>query len=226
MKNWRQIVISQYNNSPTLVSLLELVNDWISPDANMEAFYTLVMDVETAVGYGLDVWGRIVGVVRELTITDNYYFGFAEQNNASFVGTFGQAPFYSGENVTSNFSLTDDAFRLLIFAKAAANLTDGSIPSVNAILMNLFPNRGNCYVTDGRNAPWPARFGFAEAGDVSIVKGFNQAPFGDFVPARPGNMTEVYTFEFPLEPFEQAIVKNSGVLPRSLGVAASASYPT
>jgi Protein of unknown function (DUF2612) len=149
MKNWRQTVISQYNNSPTLIKLLSLINDWISPDANMEAFYTLVLNVETAVGYGLDVWGRIVGVIRVLAVTDNFYFGFAQQDNESLVGTFGQAPFYSGEVVTSNFTLTDDAFRQLIFAKAAANITDGSIPSINALLMNLFPGRGNIYVADG-----------------------------------------------------------------------------
>jgi hypothetical protein len=39
----------------------------------------------------------------------------------------------------------------LILAKAASNLTNGSIPAFNSILMNLFPNRGNIYVVDNQN---------------------------------------------------------------------------
>jgi hypothetical protein len=190
MKNWRQTVISQYNNSQTLLSLLESINEWISPDTNYENFFTLILNIDTAVGYGLDVWGRIVGVIRTLQVTSGMYFGFAQQDDEELVGTFGQAPFYSGETVTSNFSLTDDAFRQLILAKAAANITDGSIPSINAILMNLFSNRGNCWVSDNQN------------------------------------MTMTYNFNFVLQPFEIAIVTQSGVLPRSTGVKALYNYLT
>ena len=64
-------------------------------------------------------------------------------------GSLNQSPFYSGAVLTSNFNLSDDAFRTLIFAKALANISDGSIPAINQLLLNLFPRRGNCYVTDG-----------------------------------------------------------------------------
>ncbi len=197
MQNWPQTVISQYTNSTSLLALLESIDEWISPDANFEAFYNLIWNVDTAVGYGLDVWGRIVGIVRTVTITNNYYFGFAQANDPTLVGTWGEAgstpsghaPFYSGEPVTKNFVLADDAFRKLIFAKAAANITNGSIQSINAILMNiLFPGRGNAYVVDGLN------------------------------------MTMTYAFDFPLQPFEVSIVVASGVLPRSTGVHVLYSY--
>lgn len=173
------------------------MNQWISPDADMELFYNTVMNIETASGVGLDIWGRIVGVIRVLTIVNNYYFGFAQEDNVDLVGTWGNAtssgagfaPFYSGETVTSNATLTDDAFRQLIYAKAAANITDGSIPSINAILMNiLFVGRGNCWIADGLN------------------------------------MTETFTFDFSLTPIDVSIVVNSGVLPRSTGVKALYSY--
>lgn len=170
MRNWEQTVISQYAHSPILLALLDSIDEWISPDANFENFYNLVLNIDTAVGYGLDVWGRIVGVVRVLTVVDNFYFGFAQENNEALVGTFDQAPFFSGETVTSNFTLTDDSFRRLIFAKAAANLTDGSIPSINAILMNLFQGRGACYVADGLNMTETFTFNFKlDPVDVAIV---------------------------------------------------------
>jgi hypothetical protein len=146
------------------------------------------MNIATAISHGLDVWARIVGVVRVVTLESGVFFGFSGSNGPS--GTpFNNAPFYEGDLTTNNFTLTDDTFRQLIYAKAAANITNGSIPALNAILMNiLFPNRGNAYVADGLN------------------------------------MTMTYTFEFALQPFEMAIVQNSGVLPRSTGVQVLYSY--
>ena len=112
------------------------------------------------------------------------YFGFDEATTLSAFG-FNQQPFYNGAPTSSNFDLSDAAFRILIFAKALANISDGSIKSINQLLLNLFPNRGNCYVTDGLN------------------------------------MTMTYTFEFVLTPVEQAIIGQSGVLPKPTGVQAT-----
>lgn len=200
------------------MSLLTAINAWISPDANFEQFYNLVWNVDTAEGYGLDVWGRIVVIPRVLTLTDTKVFGFAEAGDRA---NFGGGPFYVGELVTENFTLTDPVYRQLILAKAAFNITDGSTPAINAIMMNLFPNRGNAYVIDGANGPADLYFGFAEAGDRAC---FGEGPFGDLRPTSPANMTMTYVFDFALEPFEQAIVQ-SGVLPRPAGVSASAVYP-
>lgn len=216
MKNWRQTVLSQYADRPRIISLLAAIDAWLSPDANFEMFFQTVMNVDTAVGYGLDVWGRIVVIPRTITLTGTPTFGFGEAGDR--VG-FDQGPFYeAGIGVTTNFELTDNTYRQLILAKAAYNITDGSVPAINSILMNvLFPNRGNAYVTDGRNAMPMRVFGFGEAGDRV---GFNQGPFGDMITANlPNNMTLTYVFHFPLEPFEVAIVK-SGVLPRPTGVEA------
>lgn len=224
MKHFDRTIVSQYGASPIIKQLIWNLDAYISPAANLEQWYTDVWDIDSAVGYGLDIWGRIVGVGRVLNVASGEYFGFDEATNLS-ANPFGQAPFYAGQQATTNYSLTDEAYRLLIFAKAAANITDGSIPSINQILMNLFPNRGNAYVTDGRNSGAIGKyFGFAEAN----ASGFGQAPFGDDLvpPSLPNNMTMVYTFEFPLQPFEVAIVTQSGVLPKPVGVLATASYLT
>lgn len=197
MKNYLDTVASQYANSPILLALIKDFNDWIDPSANIDAFFEMVWDVDTATGYGLDVWGRIVGVSRQLVVTQTTYtpaailtyFGF----NGSGAQPFNQSPFfgYSGPTppatsttTTLPYALSDDAYRILILTKALANISASSAPAINAQLTNLFPGRGPCFALDG------------------------------------GSMSMAYVFEFLLTPVEMAIVANSGAIGRPAGVRA------
>ncbi|MDE2426330.1 MAG: DUF2612 domain-containing protein [Elusimicrobia bacterium] len=220
MKNWRQTIIRQFNNSPKLLSLIQAINAWLSPDVNFESFYDNIWNIDTAIGYGLDVWGRIVNIPRTLTLSGVPTFGFGEAGDRV---NFGYGPFYEASlGVTMNYELTDSVYRQLILAKAAYNITNGSVPAINSILVNiLFPGRGNAYVTDGANGPPYQFFGFGEAGDRA---NFGYGPFCDFLLTGPANMTLTYVFDFPLEPWEVAIVK-CGVLPRPTGVTPFWRYP-
>ena len=205
-------VISQYANSPVLTRLITNLFAYLDQTANFEVFFDFIWNVDTAQGYGLDVWGRIVGVNRILQVPVGNWFGFDEAVPGS--DPFGQGAFFSGAPLTSNFALSDEAFRQLILAKAAANITNGSIPAINQILLGLFPHRGNCYVTEGGDVgTW---FGFQESLNAS---GFNQASF--YSGSAIETMTMTYTFQFELSPVELAIVQNSGVLPKPTGVSAS-----
>lgn len=160
MKDPSVTVISQYGTGPTIRRLIDDFNEWIDPSADIENFYNLVWNVDTAVGYGLDIWGRIVGVGRVLQITSGgKFWGFSEATNIS-ADPFGQSPFYSGQQINSNFILSDDGYRVLILAKALSNICDGSIPVINQILLNLFPGRGNCFVADGLNMTMTYTFKF------------------------------------------------------------------
>jgi hypothetical protein len=157
-------VISQYGNSPILTGsdttsgIITSFAAAMDQTENFDQFYDTIWNVDTAVGYGLDIWGQIVGVSRivQLPIVSTF-FGFEEAR--SWVG-FGQGPFYSGESISNSYSLSDDAYRLLIKAKAAANIWDGSIQGLNQILLDLFPGLGNCYVTDGGNLTMTYTFDF------------------------------------------------------------------
>lgn len=204
-------VLSQYANSPVITALIQDMDAWLDQTHNFDNLFDDIWNVATAQGYGLDVWGRIVGVVRTLTIDVGNWFGFAEAAPTS--QPFNQGSFWSGIPLTDNYVLSDSAFRTLIYAKAASNISNGSVQSINTILMNLFPHRGNAYVTDGQ--PQAAYFGFAEAGAYE----FNQAPFYGGSVLTGMNIT--YVFNFPLEPFELAIVQQSGVLPKPAGVKAT-----
>lgn len=142
----RRVVLSQYANSPVILALLDAWGSALDQRENMDRFYRYVWNVETAQGYGLDVLGRIVGVRRVLYIpTVEDYLGFKQDTSAK---PFGYGIWYNGSNTTANFALSDAAYRRLILAKAALNLTDASIPAINQILLALFPDYGNCYVRD------------------------------------------------------------------------------
>jgi hypothetical protein len=169
-------VVSQYSGSPTLVQLVHSFNDWIDPAADIDAFYDMIWNLDTAQGVGLDIWGRIVGVGRVLNVQTGKFLGFEEATSVSG-DPFNQSPLYSGQPTTTNEALTDTAFRLLILAKAAANICDGSIPAINAILLTLFPARGNCYVTDGNDMTMTYTFHFPlTLSEVAIVQGSGVLP--------------------------------------------------
>ena len=62
MNNVEQTIISQYGNSATISQLIHNMNEYIDPEVNIWAFYNFVFNVQTAQGFGLDIWGRIVGL--------------------------------------------------------------------------------------------------------------------------------------------------------------------
>lgn len=190
--DWRATVSTQYANSPTLLSLIQSWYSAIDQTEDVDAFYDNIWNIATASGYGLDIWGEIVGVDRNLQI-DNAtdYFGFEQGVTLDTFGPGGVSPFYQGQPLTSSYALTDTAYRQLILAKALANICDGSITSLNAILLALFgPSNpfgpgGKCYVTNGQD------------------------------------MTMTFTFEFTLTPVQSSIINRSGVLPVPSGVHAT-----
>jgi hypothetical protein len=152
-------VLSQYANSPILIQLIDFIFQCVDQTQNVGLFFDSIWNIATAQGYGLDIWGKIVGVTRTLTVPlTQTYFGFEEAAPGS--QPFNQQPFFSGQPLTNNFALADDAYRVLILAKALFNITDGSTASINQILLKLFPNRGNCYVVDNQNMTMTYFFAF------------------------------------------------------------------
>ena len=165
MINVERTVISQYGQSPTIRALVESMNDCIDPRADMAEFYRAVWNVDTAEGWGLDVWGRIVGVSRLLRVpsgtdpivgfdTGNVPYDWQTMSYGRFAnngeGTGGQA-----------FVLNDTAYRVLILTKALANISATNARSLNALLQNLFPNRGRVYVRDLGSMSMQFVFNFA-----------------------------------------------------------------
>lgn len=135
-------VLSQYANSPIITELVDCFAQWLDPASRFNEFYSLLWNIDTAQGFGLDVWGRILGVNRVLQVPTGAYLGFESDDQAQ---PFGHGIFYGGARTTDNVALTDAAYRTLLLAKAALNVTNASNPATNAILLNLF---GQGYVRD------------------------------------------------------------------------------
>lgn len=76
--DWRQTILSQYANSDRITGLIETFFAATDQTANFDAFWDNIWNLDTAVGYGLDVWGRIVGINRVLQVANDQFFGFAE----------------------------------------------------------------------------------------------------------------------------------------------------
>jgi hypothetical protein len=183
MRDVEQTIISQYGNSATISQLIYRMNDWIRPDIDIDNFYRVVWDINTAEGFALDNWGRVVNLPT------------------------GRFIYTSPVTV-----LDDDQFRRLILIKALSNISKTSSPVFNQLLNNFFSGRGRAYVSDQggmqmrytfefQPEPWEVQvmaqegiflrpagvqvgiliitlpvFGFKEAGTITAAP-WNQAPF-------------------------------------------------
>ena len=122
-----ETLLSQYDNSPRINLLLEGFETQADP-----------FDPRTAFGWGIDAWGRIVVIERTVVIHGNpNAFGF----NESLLKPFNNGPFYSSR-VNYRVTLDDDAYRLLVFLKAAINICIGTLGQLNSFFSILFGKRG------------------------------------------------------------------------------------
>lgn len=183
---WPQTVISQYANAPKLISLIQSFSDAISANSLSDDFYNSIWNIDTATGYGLDVWGRIVNVRRTLYVPGGnagQLFGFGNDGVGDYYG-WDQAPFNSNNNVTPNYTLTDTDYRRLILVKALSNISDRSIQSMNSALMIMFAGQGNVYVAEAGNMTSTYTFKFNPSVlDLAILQqsGAFSSPSGVFM---------------------------------------------
>ena len=54
MRNLERTVISQYANSPILLKVISQLNITLDVEADIQRFYEMIWNVETAQGIGLD----------------------------------------------------------------------------------------------------------------------------------------------------------------------------
>jgi hypothetical protein len=148
-----------------------LTSRWISFGC-LDVWFADVWNLVTAKTYGLDLWGRIVGVIRSIKLQDlNVYFGFSQGRTWS---PFNQAPFWNGTDALPGFghvvTFDNPTFLKVILAKAFANITDCCAPSLNYILSLLFEGRGIVYVEDLQDRIMTLVFDFEpDATDLAIL---------------------------------------------------------
>lgn len=176
----------QYDQSPILQAILLNLSDNFDSIDNQNFFYNLAWNIDTCEGVWLDIWGVKVGVNRGLQVpTGEAYFGFNETNH--FWSPFNQGVFFVSEQ-TYSYSMTDEAYRLMIMAKAYTNISPCTAKSANALLKFLYADRGNCYVNDLGGMGMNYTFGFAlEPWEQTILS------TGGVLP-KPAGVSVTFTF--------------------------------
>jgi hypothetical protein len=156
MINYVDTLQSQYANSPRIVGLISAMNDAIAPQDAIREFYDVVFNVFTAKGFGLDIWGRIVGVGRNAQIDDPDLpvFGFKTEPQSPRFKPFDNAPFSGSGAQFQSFRLPDDLYRELILFKAAANIIYATAPNINKLLVTIFGNRAYYRVNGNMSATY------------------------------------------------------------------------
>lgn len=107
-----EFVQSQYAASPTIKYILSAFRKEISALPDLEVFYTDIFDINTAQGFGLDVWGNILDIKRTIVDPDTGY----------------------------QITLSDAGYRQLLFYKALANIMQATTPTLNRMIRLLYPN--------------------------------------------------------------------------------------
>lgn len=150
-------VQKQWSNSVTLLQLLESFDQWVDLTKFTDDFLFYVWDISTAVGFGLDIWGRILGRSRYLEIAPapGENFGF---DKGAAPGTnwwpWSTKPFYGGQSGGAvAYALEDEYYRKLLMVKAAANIAACDCGSLNTLMRAMFGDRGKCYVGYDINHP-------------------------------------------------------------------------
>ena len=216
MIDHRDTILAQYANSPTIIELIDLFNEWIDPQADILNFYNTIWNVETANDHGLDIWGRIVNVSRYLQVLEEpAYFGFFEAFTAPTALTgaqpFNQSPMYAGELATKTYRLETEAYRKLILLKAMANITNCTIPSLNAMLKYFFDGRSYVHDTGNMEIRYVFEFNLSPV-ELAIMlhSGIVPRPAGVLSSIMQLNPAETFGFnEANGQPFNQGSLFNT-----------------
>lgn len=177
---WEDTILTQYSASKKLLSIIDTFNQAVSLDDFTDVFIKKVWDLTTCESFGLDVWGKIVGVDRYIIApieSTSFGFGEADDSDPDYPTPFNDAPFFGGVQETTNVRLGDDAYRTLIFCKAFTNISIATIPDVNKFLKILFYQRGRAYCVNYRDMTMGITFEFELAPyEESILTNYNVTP--------------------------------------------------
>lgn len=138
-----ETVQSQYSSSPKLKALLCSMNKQLDTSQDIDLFFRKVFDITSADGWGLDNWGRILGLGRDVEISATNAFGF----QGSGLQPFNQAAFDNG-GLTRVHTLDDEVYFRFLMLKAASNIADSTLPTINRFMKQLFGDRGDVYVLE------------------------------------------------------------------------------
>lgn len=133
-------VQSQYSASPRILALAGMYWDMLNPGSEIQTMLDDMLNPSTAKGYGLDVWGRIVGIKRATVPVSGEYLAFDPNPMSNPDGdSWNNAPF---NPLTPQGLATDSVFRVYVMVKAMMNIGNGSLADINKYFSLMFPDSG------------------------------------------------------------------------------------
>ncbi|MCX1504376.1 DUF2612 domain-containing protein [Escherichia coli] len=177
---WEDTILTQYSASKKLLSIIDTFNQATSLDDFTDEFIKKIWDLTTCETFGLDMWGKIVGISRYIYApieTSSFGFSEADGKDPDYPTPFNDSPFFGGVQETTNVRLSDDAYRTLIFCKAFTNISIATIPEINRFLKILFYQRGRAYCVNYRDMTIGITFEFELAPyEESILTNYEVVP--------------------------------------------------
>lgn len=206
--------MKQYAASPTIQQLVADRKTYF-PSTWQDDFYNNIWNIDTAETLGLDIWGRIVVIGRNIQIPVVDYFGFTTTPQSW--GAFGEESFYTGPTTTTTFRLEDNAYRVLILAKALANIAQTDARNLNKVLQQLFPGRGRAWVNDLGSMAMRFNFEFAlEPWEMAVLVNGGVLPrpagVGAMIAQIPATTFGFFEAGADSEPFNQGTLLSNGAV--------------
>lgn len=171
-------VQSQYAASPRILALAAQYWQLLDPTPSADLMISKMIDPSTAEGYGLDVWGRIVGIKRALVPVGGEYLAFAPPANVANPdgNSWNNAPF---NPVNASGYASDAIYRVYVYVKAMLNIGNGSLADLNRYFSLLFPDSGIKIIHSGtmiiRVLDFSARL---TAADILALRTLDWVPLG------------------------------------------------
>ncbi|MBO7696951.1 MAG: DUF2612 domain-containing protein [Methanobrevibacter sp.] len=162
MKQTDAMLISQYANSPVLKNLASGLNTLFDDSEFVKNWYETVFNLETATGYGLDVWGKILNVGRTFVYNGiSYYLGGAQ--------------IIDGVSFTAE--QMDNLYRQVLQLTAMRYIGNASIASINNMLQFIYGGKCYCLEYDVMEIRYVFRF-YMNKIQKAIIETLNPHPTG------------------------------------------------
>lgn len=192
----RVTVIAQYANSPIMLQWIDFAGENIKVCGFFKEFYRNIWNIDCAKGYGLDIWGVIVGVNRTVKTFTGFFWGFNEETlllarpyhditgyndhyydeKKEFIDYEGArtaiGSFRDFQELEAEITFSDENYRKLILTKAFSNISNYTASDLNKFLMMMFGNaeKGHeVYVQDDLNMSMTIVFNWILSSDEVAI---------------------------------------------------------
>ncbi|MDE2403039.1 MAG: DUF2612 domain-containing protein [Burkholderiales bacterium] len=162
MSQYTDLITSEHRLAAKFVAMVDAVTSAFSSAADTASAMSGAFDLDGAVGAQLDVLGQWVGISRYASVTiTGVYFSF-DTPGLGFDQGMIKGPYDPSEGLSK---MDDGTYRAMIRAKIGANHWDGTLPSYQSIMAQVFAGTGTtCFAQDNQDMSMTVYFTGSDPG--------------------------------------------------------------